>query len=119
MIDDGVAKKAHRAVLVKTPFQRAPASKQSQQLLSIRDNYSQGKIHVDNKVTSLWAYQLRTDGRFRAREGRQVWVWDDVVRWTGYRVRIRGHAEDSESKGGAEITGCRTILREESILQQR
>lgn len=72
----------------------SPDTTQSEQLDFFKDYYSQDEIHLNDIVSTLWAYQPRAGDEFELERGEMLKVlgiWDDG--WaTGVRVRM--HAED-------------------------
>lgn len=80
----------------------APASQQSEQLLSFKDYYSVDEIHPGDKVATLWAYQPRAGDEFALERGdmlKVAGIWDDG--WaTG--VMIDERADEWDSKRNAQ-----------------
>ena len=76
------------------------ASGQSEQLAAFKDYYSQGEIHPNDKVATLWAYQPRAGDEFELERGdmlKVVGIWDDG--WaTGVRISDRAENFDPKHK---------------------
>ena len=74
----------------------------SVQLTFFKDYYSEDRIHPNDKVATLWAYQPRAEDEFKLERGdilKVVGIWDDG--WaTG--IRLNERAEDYDGKHKAQ-----------------